>query len=153
MSELDCENCGCKLHLMHGDKFMKLESGEKIAFANVPLLVCGGCQKKYIPDQTKELLDAFQRILEDNVRIDETLFAIVSRYRRIETTKDNRNMAVFREEFERYLSYKIVPIYMNKAGLEPLFDYEIEKTEIYFRKVDDISQRDVDAVCIKSLHK
>ena len=51
---------------MHGDKFMKLESGEKIAFANVPLLVCGGCQKKYIPYQTKELLDAFQRMLEDN---------------------------------------------------------------------------------------
>lgn len=62
-------------------------------------------------------------------------------------------MAVFRQEFERYLSYKIIPIYMNEAGLEPLFDYEIEKTEIYFRKVDDISQGDVDAVCIKSLHK
>ena len=88
-----------------------------------------------------------------NVRIDEALFAIVSRYRRIETTKDNCNMAVFRQEFERYLSYKIIPIYMNEAGLEPLFDYEIEKTEIYFRKVDDISQGDVDAVCIKSLHK
>ena len=66
MSGLDCEICGCKLHLMHGDKFMILESGEKIAFANVPLLVCGGCQKKYIPYQTKELLDAFQRMLEDN---------------------------------------------------------------------------------------
>ncbi len=65
MSGLDCENCGCKLRLMHGDKFMKLKSGEKIAFANVPLLMCGGCQKRYIPYQTKEMLDAFQQMLED----------------------------------------------------------------------------------------
>ena len=53
----------------------------------------------------------------------------------------------------RSLSYNIIPVYMNEAGLEPLFDYEIEKTEIYFRKVEDISRGDVDAVCIKSLHK
>ena len=88
-----------------------------------------------------------------NVQIDETIFAIVSRYRRIEITKDNRNMAVFREEFERYLSYKIIPVYMHEMVLETLLDYEIEKTEIYFRKVDDISNDDVDAVCIKSLHR
>ena len=41
----------------------------------------------------------------------------------------------------------------SKGDLVTNFDYEIEKTEIYFRKVDDISQGDVDAVCIKSLHK
>ena len=45
MSELDCEKCGCKLHLMHDDMFIKLESGENIAFENMPFLVCGGCQK------------------------------------------------------------------------------------------------------------
>ena len=61
-------------------------------------------------------------------------------------------MAVFREEFERYLSYKIIPVYMSEAELEPLFDYEIEKTEIYFRMVDEISKDDIDAACIKSLH-
>lgn len=83
--------------------------------------------------------------------IDETLFAIVSRFRRIETARDNHNMAVFREEFERYLSYKIIPVYFSEAGLEPLFDYEIEKTEIYFRMVDEISKGDIDSVCIKSL--
>lgn len=88
-----------------------------------------------------------------NVQIDETIFAVVSRYRRIEITKDNRNMEVFREEFERYLSYKIIPVYMHEMVLEILLDYEIEKTEIYFRKVEDISNDDVDAVCIKSLHR
>ena len=65
MSGLDCENCGGKLHLIHSDKFMKLKSGEKIAFANVPLLMCGGCQKRYIPYQTKEILDEFQQRLEN----------------------------------------------------------------------------------------
>ena len=40
----------------------------------------------------------------------------------------------------------------EKINVE-ICDKKLIKTEIYFRKVDDISQRDVDAVCIKSLHK
>lgn len=64
MSGLDCEGCGSKLRLVHGDKFIKLNSGEKIALANVPLLQCGGCQKRYVPYQTKELLGVFQQMLE-----------------------------------------------------------------------------------------
>ena len=50
---------------MHGNKLMKIKSGKKIAFANVPLLMCGGCQKRYIPYRTKEILDAFQQMLEE----------------------------------------------------------------------------------------
>ena len=88
-----------------------------------------------------------------NLKIDETLFAIVSRYRRIETATNNRNMEVFREEVERYLSYKIIPVYMSKEGLEPLFEYEIEKTEIFFRQVCDIDENDIDACCIRGLKK
>lgn len=64
VSGLDCEGCGSKLRLVHGDKFIKLNSGEKIALANVPLLQCGGCQKRYVPYQTKELLGVFQQMLE-----------------------------------------------------------------------------------------
>lgn len=64
VSGLDCEGCGSKLRLVHGDKFIKLNSGEKIALVNVPLLQCGGCQKRYVPHQTKELLGIFQQMLE-----------------------------------------------------------------------------------------
>ncbi|SEW33375.1 hypothetical protein [[Clostridium] fimetarium] len=88
-----------------------------------------------------------------NLPIDETLFAIVSRYRRIETAKTNRNMETFRSEYERYLSYKIIPVYMSKEGLEPLFEYEIEKSEICFRQVGDITENDIDACCISGLGK
>lgn len=79
-----------------------------------------------------------------------TLFAIISRFRRMPTDRNNQNMEKLREEVERFLSYKIIPVYMSDNGLEPLFEYEIEKTEIYFRKVNEISDDDVDIACIKS---
>lgn len=73
MSELDCEKCGCKLHLMHDDMFIKLESGENIAFENMPFLVCGGCQKKYVPDRPshliRKLLGEYQIITEGQTEI------------------------------------------------------------------------------------
>lgn len=73
MSELDCEKCGCKLHLMHDDMFIKLESGENIAFENMPFLVCGGCQKKYVPDRPshliRKLLGEYQIIREGQTEI------------------------------------------------------------------------------------
>lgn len=88
-----------------------------------------------------------------NLEIDKTLFVIINRFRRIETAKNNRNMKVFREEVERYLSYKLIPVYMSKEGLEPLFDYAIEKTEVYFRQVSDITENDIDACCVRELGK
>lgn len=77
------------------------------------------------------------------------LFAIISRFRRIPTSRNNHNMKTFREEVERFLSYKIIPVYVSEKGLEPLFDYEIEKTEIFFRKVDEILERYIDIACIR----
>lgn len=88
-----------------------------------------------------------------NMPVDNTLFAIVSRFRRIETTPDNHSMEIFREEYERYLSYKIIPVYMRQDGLEPLFNYEIEKTEIYFRQVNEITENDIDSCRISSFRK
>lgn len=84
-----------------------------------------------------------------NLSVEQVLFTIISRFRRMPTEKGNRNMATFREEVERFLSYKIIPVYMSENGLEPLFDYEIEKTEIFFRKVDEITENDIDVACIK----
>ena len=54
--------------------------------------------------------------------VKETLFAVVSRFRRIETEINNHNMEMFRWEVEKYLSYKIIPVYMSQEGLEPLFE-------------------------------
>lgn len=88
-----------------------------------------------------------------NMPVDNTLFAIVSRFRRIETTPDNHSMEIFREEYERYLSCKIIPVYMSQDGLDPLFNYEIEKTEIYFRQVNEITENDIDSCCISSFRK
>lgn len=65
MSELDCNKCGGKLHLTYENHFTKLKNGEKIAFVDVPLLMCSECQKKYIPYLTKEILDTFKQELDD----------------------------------------------------------------------------------------
>ena len=121
MSGLDCENCGCKLHLMHGDKFMKLESGEKIAFANVPLLVCGGCQKKYIPYQTKELLDAFQRMLEDNKYENQTQNIDI-----VEKEEDKKDFS--EEETETWYDFgKIKNMYCNDKFIAEKVKFLYEK--------------------------
>lgn len=84
-----------------------------------------------------------------NLSVDEVLFTIISRFQRMPTEKGNRNMATFKEEVERFLSYKIIPVYMNDNGLEPLFDFEIEKTEIFFRQAGEITENDIDVACIK----
>ena len=86
---------------------------------------------------------------ELNLPFHQVLFAIISRFRRMPVEKGNRNMAVFKEEVERFLSYKIIPIYTSEDGLEPLFDYEIEKTEIFFRQADEITENDIDIACVK----
>lgn len=99
----------------------------------------------HITTNTENLISKCKKL---NLKIDQTLFAIVSRFKRINA--NNRNITIFREEFERFLSYKIVPVYMNGHNLEPLLEYEIEKTEIYFRQVDEIVDGDIDRVCIKS---
>jgi len=39
---------------------------------------------------------------------------------------------------------------MNGHKLEPLVEYEIKKTENYFRQLDEIVDDDIDRVCIKS---
>lgn len=56
MSGLDCESCGCKIHLEYRDKIVKLKSGKKIGFVDAPMLVCGGCGVRYIPFMTNSLI-------------------------------------------------------------------------------------------------
>lgn len=84
-----------------------------------------------------------------NLPATQVLFAIISRFRRMPTEPGNRSIAIFREEFERFLSYKIIPIYANENSLEPLFEYEIEKTEISFKQANEIASDDIDAACVK----
>ena len=90
-----------------------------------------------------------KKSLSMNLPITETVFALISRFRRMPTEKGNRSMSIFKEEFEKFLSYKVIPIHINDDCLEPLFDYEIEKTEIFFRQASEISNGDIDMACLK----
>ena len=124
MSGLDCENCGCKLRLMHGDKFMKLKSGEKIAFANVPLLMCGGCQKRYIPYQTKEMLDAFQQMLEDTEKPHRSIDVV-------EKEEDKKEFSA--EETETWYDFqKIKNMFCNDKFIAEKVKFLYDRDDYYF---------------------
>lgn len=66
MSGLVCESCGCKLHLEHKDKIIKLTSGKRIGFINAPVLVCSGCSSRYIPYMTNTLISEIREIEEES---------------------------------------------------------------------------------------
>lgn len=66
MSGLNCDKCGRKLHLDYGDKKIKLKDDKKIGFAKVPLLVCSGCNSRYIPYGTKEIIDQMCTIIQED---------------------------------------------------------------------------------------
>lgn len=87
---------------------------------------------------------------ENNLQPESTLVMTVGRYNRMNPQRDSKNLEQFKEEFNRYLSYKIFPVFINKQKqLELLWDYAIEKTEIFFRNVNDILDNDIDACCVK----
>ncbi|MCX7923853.1 MAG: hypothetical protein N3B21_17855 [Clostridia bacterium] len=65
--------------------------------------------------------------------------------------KTSRNLENFREEYLRYLSYVIIPVHFkNNHELEPLFDYSIEKTELFFKNTNEITPDDLDYCCLKN---
>ena len=65
MSGLDCESCGCKVHLEYRNKIVKLASGKRIGFANAPILVCGGCGARYVPYMTNTLIAEIRELEEE----------------------------------------------------------------------------------------
>ncbi len=65
MLGLNCESCGCKVHLEYGNKIVKLTSGKKIGFANAPILVCVGCGSRYIPYMTNTLITEILKLEEE----------------------------------------------------------------------------------------
>ena len=85
---------------------------------------------------------------ENNLNPESTLVATVGRSNRMNPSKDSRGLEQFKDEYHRYLSYYLFPVYINGQQLEPLYEYAIEKTEVLFRDVKDISEDDFDAWCI-----
>jgi len=128
--------------------------GHKDIYEEIRIAVIEGDIPKQEHGYTVHITTNQENLMEKSRKLNlseiNTLYAIISRFRRMPTDKNNHNMEKFREEVERFLSYKIIPIHMSQNGLEPLFEYEIEKTEIYFRQVNEISSNDIDIACIKS---
>lgn len=64
MSNLDCNSCGGKLHLEYRNEIVTINSGKRIGFVNVPLLICGGCEARYVPELTDLLIKEASKTIE-----------------------------------------------------------------------------------------
>lgn len=88
-----------------------------------------------------------RRCKANNVEPMNTLVMTVGRYNRMNPQPYSRNIEIFKEEFNRFLSYNIIPVHITKnMELEPLMDLKIEKKELIFRNSKDINEDDIDYV-------
>jgi len=90
---------------------------------------------------------------ENNLNPENTKIVLLSRYLRMNPERHSKNLEVFKDEYKRFLSYKLIPVYLNSDNqLIPYFDLEIEKREIFFRNITDIDSKDLDSVVFSSIH-
>ena len=123
MSGLDCETCGCKLHLEYRNKIVRLKSGREIGFAKAPMLVCGGCGSRYIPYMTNILIKQVCECEEEN-KVDDT-----------KETSDRRDNGFQENEDEIEIWYdfdKIKYAVFDKKFISEKVKFIYDKDDYYF---------------------
>lgn len=93
------------------------------------------------------------KIKKLGLSVDNTLITTISRVCRVPATNYN-SINILREDYERFLSYYLVPVIRHDNNqYEPLMEYCIEKTEIYFRNADEIDENDIDIPVLRRIKK
>lgn len=93
------------------------------------------------------------KIKKLGLSVDKTLITTISRVCRVPATNYN-SINILREDYERFLSYYLVPVIRHDNNqYEPLMEYCIEKTEIYFRNADEIDENDIDIPVLRRIKK
>lgn len=86
----------------------------------------------------------------NNIKVEETLITNSGRFSRMNPGRDSKTLELFKDEYHKYNKYLIIPVYADKdMKLEPLFDYMIEKKEIFFRDAKEIKEDDIDYAVLK----
>lgn len=97
----------------------------------------------------------FDRILQrcdrDGINVDEKLFMTLSRIHRANPTDGFKMFNLFKEQYFTHRKYILMPCIINELSKEikPIFSLGIQKRELVFRNVKDISDDDPDIVVIK----
>ncbi len=123
MSGLDCETCGCKLHLEYRNKIVRLKSGREIGFAKAPMLVCGGCGSRYIPYMTNMLIEQVCEFEEENKVAD------------TKETSDRRDNGFQENEDEIEIWYnfdRIKYAFFDKKFISEKVKFIYDKDDYYF---------------------
>lgn len=125
MSGLDCESCGCKVHLEYRNKIVKLASGKRIGFANAPILVCGGCGARYIPYMTNTLIAEIRELEEETEnKVVNTTDVIV---RESDESEENKDQNVTWYDFDR-----IKNTVFDKKFIAEKVKFIYDKDDYYF---------------------
>lgn len=124
MSGLDCESCGCKVHLEYRNKIVKLSSGKKIGFANSPMLVCGGCGARYIPYMTNILISEIREHEEAESTTMNAKDAIV---RDVDESEESKNEIAIWYDFD-----KIKSMVFDQKFIAEKVKFIYDKDDYYF---------------------
>jgi hypothetical protein len=75
-------------------------------------------------------------------------FLMISRINRMYPAPESKNLQIFKQGFAQFRAFTLIPaVVSEKHGrIKPIFDLGLEKRQVYFRKVDEIEENDVDSV-------
>lgn len=86
---------------------------------------------------------------------DENVFIALTRVNRMSPEPSSTNLEKFKEAFEREKLYSLIPVILGetKELSRPIFDLGIIKSEIMFRRIEEISETDIDSLVMKKNYK
>lgn len=147
-NKIAAENIFKEWKEQYGEKDQYEEIRVSIVLGDIP----GEC-KGYTLHITLNPDNYRMKIKKMGLSIDGTLIAAISRVCRVPAVNYN-SVNILKEDFERYLSYYLVPVVVHDNNqYEPLMEYSIEKTELYFRNANEIDENDIDIPVLKRINK
>ncbi len=95
----------------------------------------------------------YKRAKDQGIDLPDPYVMIISRYNRMNPDPKSRNLAIFRERFERFGSYFLIPAVMTEDGVVAHQRLKIQKRDIVFRNTTEIrSRNDPDSIVLKKFH-
>lgn len=123
MSGLNCDKCGRMLHLDYGDKKVKLKENNIIGFAKTPLLVCSGCNSRYIPYSTKEIIDQMCQVIQEDAGEEKNSKKVI----------ENENCEADNHEVNEWYDFdKIKARFFNEKFIAEKVKFIYDKDDYYF---------------------
>jgi hypothetical protein len=79
------------------------------------------------------------------------LIMTIGRFHRMNPDPSSKNLEMFKSEYKRTGTYYLMPCVISKdlKQIKPIFELAIEKTEVIYRKTNDIKKDDLDYVVFK----